>query len=444
MTNLKKYDLIVAGGGPAGMASAVAASRRKAKTLLIERYGFLGGEGATQLAIFGFFDKQKKRVLKGIPEEFVTLLKKIGGTTGHVMVDGAHFSSFTGTDMEMFKYAAMEMVLDSGADILLHSVISDAVVDNNKITGVTVVNKSGVNIIKANYYIDATGDGDLARFSGVPYEKGRKKDGLMQAMSLRFRLGRVDLEKVEKLWNEGAARCKKPGEDKETFLRGGGTLGPYEKYANKIKLFPRANRKFWLFSMHDNEVSFNVTSVIKKDATDAYELTEAEIEARRHIMKIVDFLKKYVPGFEKTYIIDIAPHIGVRETRRIKGEYTLTDEDVLQGRDFNDSIARSGFPTDLHDPEGKGLETEPIINGGSYGIPYRILVPITIDNLLVAGRCVSATHKAISSLRVMGSCMAMGQAAGTSIALCIEGDVIPRLLNTKLLREELKKDEVIL
>jgi len=266
----------------------------------------------------------------------------------------------------------------------------------------------------------------------------------MQAMTLMFRLGHVDLEKVGQLWTKGSVKGLKSGETEESYIRGYGTLGPYEKYALEEGLFPDRNHLFWFNSMHSGELNINVTRIIGKDGTNAKDLTDAEIEGRRHIIRIVRFLRKYVPGFENCYIVSVAPHMGVRETRRIKGKYILTEEDIVEGRDFANSIGRCGYPCDIHDPKGKGIKFRFVKNKGSFGIPYRILVPLKIDNLLVAGRCVSATHEALGSIRVMGACMAMGQAAGTAIGMCLKEGAIPRKLDYEDLREKLKEEGVIL
>jgi len=440
----KNWDLIVVGGGPAGITSAIAASRSGARTLLIERNGFLGGEGATGLPIFVFHDLRGNKILGGIPEEFVDYLEEIEGTTGHVRIEGSHVSTYTLTDQEMFRYGAMEMVLDSGAELLLHSFVVGVEVKNRRILAVEVANKSAVTTIRSRFFIDATGDGDVAAAAGVPFEKGRPNDGLMQAMSLMFRLGRVDLEKVGRLWNKGSVKGVKPGETEESYIRGNGTLGPYEKYAQEENLFPDKNHMFWFNSMHSGELNINVTRIVGKDATNAEDLTKAEIEGRRHVMRIVRFLKKYVPGFENCYVVSVASKVGVRETRRIRGEYVLTEDDILQGRDFPDSIARCGYPYDLHDPKGGSTKFKFIKDRGSYGIPYRILIPVKTDNLLVAGRCASTTHEALASIRVMGACMTMGQAAGAAVGLCLKEGTIPRELDYDNLRRRLRSDNVIL
>lgn len=438
------WDVIVVGGGPAGIASAIAASRSGARTLLIERNGFLGGEGATGLPIFVFHDLEGHKILGGIPQEFVDYLREIEGSTGHVRIEGSHIYTYTLTDQEMVRYGAMEMVLNSGTKLLLHSFVTGVKVNHEHILTVEVANKSGITVMGSAFFIDSTGDGDIAAAAGAPFEKGRPSDGLMQAMTLMFRLGRVDLEKVGRLWNKGSVKGIKPGEKEASYIRGNGTLGPYEKNALEENLFADKNHMFWFNSMHSGELNINVTRIVGKDATNPLDLTEAEIEGRRHIMRIVRFLKKYVPGFENCYIISVAHKVGVRETRRIRGEYVLTEDDILEGRDFPDSIARCGYPYDLHDPKGGATHFKFIKDRRSYGIPYRILIPVKIDNLLVAGRCASTTHEALASIRVMGACMAMGQAAGTAVGLCLKEKTIPRKLDYVILRKRLQSDNVIL
>lgn len=438
------YDVIIAGGGPAGIGAAVAAARSGAHTLVIEQAGFLGGCLTMDLAFLNFHDQRGYQILNGIPQELVDRMIALGGSPGHVQTKRGTARTFTAIDPEIVKYVAQEMVLEAGARILFHAFVSDAVVRGDSVAGVVIQGKGGCEVISGKVVVDCSGDADVAAYTGVPFHKGREEDGAMQAVTLMFRLNRVDTSQIPIHFPMGVAFARKPGNESPTFLR---SEGHFDKWADAWRaegMFDTPHHYSSFSSLRDGEVKMNTTRVIGIDGTDTWDLTRAEIEGRRQIMAMVRFLQKHVPGFEKAALISTGPFIGVRETRRIIGEYTLTLEDVLGSRDFPDNIARGAWPMDMHDPKGIGIHQRLVRGGKSYGIPYRILVPQRVEQLLVAGRSVSATHEAQASVRVMGPAMAMGQAAGTAAALSIKQGVSPRKVSTQELRQSLRAQGAVL
>lgn len=419
------YDVIVVGGGPAGIGAAVAASRCGAKTLLVERHNYLGGELATGLANLTFFDFKGRRVIGGIAEELVQRMVSKNASTGHVKVQSGQIYSTIYYDYEYLKYELMEMVLEAKVNLLFHVFFVDTVMDGLKACGIVVETKSGREVILGKVIIDTTGDADVAAAAGVSYEFGRTADGKAQAMTLMFRLGGVDLERIplSEFQNQRAPGVTvgiKPGNSQPSLIRVQGSLRSWDDEVKRRNLFPDANHDICITSSRDGECNVNSTRVGNYSALNSRELTLAEIETRRQAYGLAKLLKEKVPGFENSYIQSTSCYIGVRETRRIIGEYVLTVEDVLEGRNFDDGIARSSYCIDIHDPEGKGITFNYIKDGGSCGIPYRCLLPRKIKNLIVAGRCISATHEAQASIRVTAICTATGEAAGVAGAMAVQ------------------------
>jgi len=308
------------------------------------------------------------------------------------------------------------MCREAGVRLLLHSWVGEPAVRRGRIEWVAVENKSGTQRVSAHIYVDATGDADLAARAGVPCEVGRPQDGLAQPMTLSFRMAGVAIGRMP-----SRARINR--------------LYSRARAAGKVTI-PRDNVLFF-FVPAPGVVHFNTTRVVRRSAIEADDLTAAEVEARRQVQEMEAFLKSRVPGFERSYLQMMAPQIGVRESRRIVGEYVVTDEDILQARKFDDAIARGNYPIDIHNPAGAGTVIKALPPGESYDLPYRCLVPLGVKNLLVAGRSVSATHEAQASLRIMPICMALGQAAGIAAAHCARRGMAPRELPYASLRRAL-------
>ena len=394
-------DVMVCGGGPSGIAAAVSAARNGADTLLVERYGFLGGM-ATAGSVNPFMTRYAGGVaiIEGVFDEIVQRLTAKGAYNRPRC-----WNSF---DKEYFKIVADEICIESGVRLLFHSFVSGAKVSGSTIEAADITNKSGVQKVDAKVFIDATGDADLACLAGAKCEKGRDSDGLVQPMTLCFRMGGIDIDRLLPM----------PEMDK-IYLRGR-EEGKFESPKNTMGD---------MCSLREGEMNFNLTRIINADATKIEDLTRAEIEGRRQIAGIVAFLVKEMPGFENAYLEDIATQIGIRETRRVIGDYVMTAEDIRSARKFDDCIARGSYPVDIHDPKGGGTVIESLKPGESYDLPYRALTPLGIDNLLVAGRPISSTHEAHSAIRIMPICAALGEAAGAAAALCSKRDISTRELD---------------
>jgi hypothetical protein len=420
----KKTEIIVVGGGPSGVVAAVAAARNGVDTLLVERYGFLGGMAITGIPLHTFHDSHGRQVIRGIPQEMIDRLAKIKGIGSHIdarTLSRKHRAiTATPVDPESMKRVCMELIEESGVRLLLHSLAVDTIVKNDMVKAVVTEGKSGRLITTGDIIIDATGDGDIAASAGAAYEKGREENGLMQSGSLIFRLGGININNIP--------NC----EDLSNLVQRG-----YEDGEIPV-------RELFLLVLPKGDVSINATKVTEFDGTSVEDLTRAEIITRKQIIQIVDFLRNRVPGCNNTYLLETAPMIGVRETRRIIGEYVLTKEDILEEREFEDAIARGSYPIDIHDPKGLDVSFTYPRTGGSYQIPYRCLVPKRIDNLLVAGRCISTSHEAHASTRVMVPCMATGQAAGTAASLGIKTGASPRQVDVSHLQTLLREQGVIL
>jgi FAD dependent oxidoreductase len=331
-------------------------------------------------------------------------------------------------DPELFKLVALELLDDAGVDFLFHAFASD-VEHDGPVRGVVFETKSGPLVIRARVVVDCTGDGDVAVRAGAPYEIGREQDGLVQPMTLMFRM--VQFERVE---FEAYVR-----EHPEQWRGVHGLWDLIRKASEAGELeLPREDILFF-GTPHEGEVSVNSTRVMRVLGTDVFDWSRAELESRRQMRQIAAFLCRHVPGFEHAYIAQSGVHTGVRETRRIIGDYQLTAEDVLGAHKFDDVVARGAYPVDIHNPKGSGTVLKRVPPGQAYDIPLRALLPRGAEGLLVAGRCLSGTHEAHSSYRVMPIVMATGQAAGVCAALAAKRKATPRAVPAADVQAELMR-----
>jgi hypothetical protein len=380
-------DVVVVGSGSAGAVAAIASARAGADTLLIERYGFLGGTSTMVLDTFyGFYTPgdDSRRVVGGIPWEIVGRLARRGMMLKRPSSYGA--GTAVTYDPETLKVIWEETALEARVRLRLHTFCTDVVVEEGLITGLVVDGKSGLGLIQARMVVDASGDADICFHAGVPFQHAGE-DESAQSLTTTFRLGNVNVEQ--------ALTVKRP--QLEEMMKSANLSGQYR--------LPREEGSVHITPL-PGVVATNMTRVANVNATDPVQLTQAEVEGRKQALEYVRFLRTEVPGYERAYLINFSTQIGIRETRRVYGEYRLTREDVLAGRKFGDAIAQCGAPIEDHHP-GRNTRWEYIPGGDTYDIPYRCLLPLNIDNLLIAGRCLSATHDAHASVRSMGQCMAM-------------------------------------
>lgn len=411
--NTIRSAVLVVGGGPAGVAAALAASRNGADVLLVEHYGFAGGAASAALVNpFMRYLADGRPIVGGIFGEIVEELD----AQGSVLWPDVRGRSLP-FDPETLKMVLLDKLQEAGVRLMLHTTAVEAIVNDGVLCGITVYNKSGRQTILSQITIDATGDADIAWLAGVPTEKGRDEDGLMQPVTLNFRMAGIDEERMPpiKEINKLYDLAKERGEINN----------------------PRENVLVFK-TTRPGELHFNTTRVTGIDGTSGLDLTRAELESRRQVKEMVAFLCREVPGFEKSYLLATAPQIGIRETRRIKGMYTMTEEDVLGGRQFPDAIAQGSYDVDIHNPAGTGTVIKCLPPGKHYDIPYRCLIPLEIDNLLVSGRPISATHAAHSSIRIMPICMATGEAAGTAAAMAVQQNIKPNQVDVSVLQEKLR------
>ena len=410
---MRHYDLIVVGGGLAGVCSAVSAKRKGLNVLLIEKNGCLGGAISNNL-VYPFMkfwewkkDYSKTYISTGIFSE---------------MRQTAELFEKADSDMnfkpEAFKRALDKMVVDSGVDVLFHSTLYGATTEQNKVKSVKIFTKSGELELFADYFIDCTGDGELIYFTNCAFQLGREKDGLCQPMTTCFRLAGVDLDQMKKDYPSLQAKYKEL------------------KQEGKIKN-PRENI-LTMTGIGEGILHLNTTRVVKHNPTDVFDLSKAEITAREQVYEMFDFLKANSTAFKNATVISVANEIGVRESRKLKGRYILTQEDIVTCKDFEDTIAVGNYEIDIHNPEGSGTFIHYFKEGEIYKIPYRSLCPNEYVNLLVAGRCLSATHEAHSAVRIMPICACMGQATGTAVAICKKTNTNTHTIDINLLRKTLK------
>lgn len=445
-----EYDIAVIGGGPGGIPAAIAAARQGAKVLLVERNGFLGGAAASGLGLLGFLDRQGRKVLSGIPEEFVERLAEVGGTLGHNRCP-VH-NSITPIQPDIFRIIAIEKCRDAGVDLLMHCELLDVKVDNRKITKVVVFGKGHQIEINAKVVIDATGDGDVAYMAGASYTKGQDGTGLMQPASLMFTVGNVNLESFYNYIENNPSEIELPdtydsGYTADFFRNTKGHCfiglkGLLTKAKENGEYTIPRDRFIYIISPNKNQVAVNSTRILNIDATDPWELTRGETEGHLQILQLMKLLKKYVPGFDESYVSSIAPGLGIRETRRIKGMKTLTVDDMLSNKIPEDAICLGAYNIDIHHGAEETIKLTSLEK--PYGIPYGCLVSKDIEGLLMSGRCISVDTQVYGSMRIMGTCMAIGEAAGVAAALSVSKGCMPSELAYQAVTDTLKNSGAIL
>ncbi|MBO4983208.1 MAG: FAD-dependent oxidoreductase [Clostridia bacterium] len=410
---MEKYDLIVVGGGFAGVSAAVTAAKEGCHVLIVEKGNSFGGAAINCLVNpFMYYSTKingvQTELSQGIFKTICQKLKERGALEYNAFLE------------EELKFILNDLVCDAKIDILFHAYIFDVQKIGSKIKSISVATKSGVVELEADYFIDATGDAQLAFLAGCKTVLGRESDSLCQPMTLCFRLGNVDVDSFMASWDKLKLAHKQALENGELIN-------------------PRENILVFKLPV-PNVLHFNTTRVIKMNPTCYKDVTCAEIIARKQVYEIYEFMKKHADGLENSFLMMTASEIGVRESRRIVGDYILTEQDCKNCTKFDDSIAACNYDIDIHNPEGTGTSHYYFPEGEYYTIPYRSLIPKETDNMLVAGRCISSDHGAQASYRIMPTVCCIGEAAGTAMGQAIKSKCNVRNINIKELQIALKNN----
>jgi len=423
-----KYDLIVVGGGFAGTCAAIEAARHGVDVLLIEKYNCLSGAAAYALVspFMGHWthmpgEKGKKYLAGNLFMELCAEAQKLTAPSADTKTEAIADSLF---DEESMKLAMLRMARAAGVTLLFNTTVTAVEAENGVVRSVKAVCKAVEMEFSANQFIDATGDAELSYLAGCECEMGREGDGLCQPMTLCFRVGGIDKAKFEPFRPE--------------------MQRAYKQWQAEGKLHNPRENVLCFRNYNDGVIHFNTTRVTHKSPTDPFALTEAEIEAREQVHEMMHFLRTAVAGCENARLLSTAMHIGIRESRRVIGEYMLCEEDLISLARFEDAIAVSNYAIDIHSPDGSGTRFQEFKDGEWYEIPYRALLPKGFENLLVAGRCISSTHEAQASYRIMPYCAEIGHAAGCAATVAKKSGKTVRTLDVKEVQRILRAEGFVI
>ncbi len=413
------HTLVVVGGGFAGTAAAISAARHGVDVLLIERYNCLGGAAANGLVMpfMGYYtwSVESGEMLYLCGDIFREIVREMNLLHG----DGPDRYIWE-LDEEILKLVLGRMCLRYGVKLLFDTSVTGVRVENGAIRAVETRSRGVSMTFTADYFIDATGDAELSAMAGCVCHVGRESDGLCQPMTLNFRMSGVDKAKFE----ENRAK-----------------INPLYKEFKEKGLIRNPREDVLIFSnFNDGVLHFNTTRVVRRDPTDPFDVTEAELEAREQVFEMLEFLKSNIEGFENARVLSTALQIGIRESRKVEGDYTLTVEDLKSLARFEDGIAVANYDIDIHSPTGGGTSHYYFGRGEWYEIPYRCLIPRGLGNLLVAGRCISSTHEAQASFRIMPFCSELGQAAGVAVAVAAQAGTDTRGVDIDRVRAILRTE----
>lgn len=448
---MKQFDVIVTGGGVSGCCAALAAARQGASVLVAERDGYLGGTltgcGVGPMMTFHAGDKQ---IVRGIMGELVEELVRRGQSPGHVPDTKQYCSTITPFDAEGLKLLLDEKLREAGCKVLFHTFLGAVETKGNEITALVVCNKDGLTKLSAKIYVDATGDGDLAAWAGAPMTKGRPEDGAAQPMTMMMKYCNVDTSRLKRYVLDHPERFPALAphidllaRDIPFDLEGFDREFQAEKATGRLSI--RRENVLMFGTGRPGEYIINTTRILGHDATDAWSLSDAEFEGRRQCAELHSFLRSYVPGFEKALLEFTGPTVGVRGSRQLVGKHTLTAQDILERTVFSDAIVHSAYPIDIHNPSGEGTASSFMSEPGTYySIPYGVLYCPEIRNLLVTGRCISATFEAQAAIRTTPTVGGLGQAAGIAAALAARTGTAVADVDISRLRQFLKEQNAYL
>ena len=433
ITLKKEWDVIVAGGGISGSIAAIASARAGARTLLVEQYGFLGGMlTAGGVGPMMSFHAGEQLIIQGITDELIQKLKDKGKSPGHIFDTTGYTYTVTPFDAEGLKHELEIMFLEAGGELLYHTMLCGATTENGVLQSIQICNKAGISSLTAKVFVDATGDADLAYWSGVDTTYGRPEDGCTMPMTMNIKVRNVDIPGVKTYIREHLDEFpqvrKNPGIiDRSPRLSLGGFIETMKQARERGELSGVRSDLLIFETNNPGEVIVNTSRIMGYKSTEPYSLTQAEIEGRKHVRELEHFLIHHVAGFENAVVVYSGPTVGVRSSRQIKGVYTLTVDDLVECVHFDDTIAHGGYPIDVHPPKGKDdplfqqrKKVKHLKSGEVYSIPYRSLINPKVSNLITVGRCISATFEAQGGIRVTPIAGAIGHAGGAAAALAVK------------------------
>ena len=443
MERNRRWDVVVLGGGVSGCMAAFAAAKQGAATLLVEQYGFLGGS-LTNAGVGPMmtFHAGSRQVVTGLPQELVERMAAKQGCIGHIEDTTGYASSVTPFDAEIMKLTLDEMAQEFGVDVLFHATLIGARTENGALKSVVVQTKSGAMELQGCVFIDASGDGALSLAAGADIRQGRDADGLCQPMTTNMKVSGVDVEalKEEIRKNQSNFNVKDlTSMDRSPRLSMAGFYKEFNRAKTEGLLHTEREDVLLFETVNPGEVIVNTTRIVKLNPVDPWDLSRAEREGRKQAHELIRFFRASCAGFENAVLVSTGVQIGVRESRRVMGDYVLNQEDLLQSRYFEDTVALGGYPIDIHNPTGAKTETTHLKPGQYYYIPLQSLLVKEFENLLVCGRCMSATHEAGAAIRVTPIAMGVGQAAGTAAGLASTKCVPVRNLEIAQIRDALLK-----
>ncbi len=420
MKLLQEYDVIVVGAGIAGISAAVKAGRSGASVLLVEQYGFVGGMStAGMVSPFMKHEVKGETLVRGVFEDLEREMRSQNG-----MIDNGFFAN-------SFRSASYHLLKEAGCTVLLHAVIAAVTKKQDHVESITVFAAGKEFTIRGKIFIDTSGDAQLLFLAGLPWLKGDERTGLLQALTLFFRMGNIDLKKVTEFAKANKNEFFDWMEydfDMTKIISVAGYFSIVKRAIEEKRLSPEVQYIFFTTLPESGEGSFNTSNILEVDGSSSLDLTKAEIAGRRQVHQVVMLLRNEVPGFEHSYLIETAPQVGVRETRRAGGEYAVTGEDIKRGNKFDDSIARGCYGIDIHGQKDESSRMEHLAEGDYYEIPYRALLVQGADNVMAAGRCISSTREGHSALRIQPTSSATGEACGAAAALAVKSGKTVRAL----------------